>query len=177
MGQFLLYGRFKSNYTKQRHFECLYCVRLITESSPRYQIPKRQVDKRWPAFFTFGPNHSDTLQEQGFSASMNRDGRSHTMRLSQHQQQTIRRIVGEVFEEPVTILLFGSRVDDDARGGDIDLLVQCSKPVAHPAVTASRLSTRISRALQGRKVDVVLEAPSLQYLPIHDVAHRTGVPL
>ena len=99
------------------------------------------------------------------------------MRLSQHQQQTIRRIVGEVFDEPVTILLFGSRVDDDARGGDIDLLVQCSEPVEHPAVTASRLSARISRALQGRKVDVVLEAPSLQYLPIHDVAHRTGVPL
>lgn len=99
------------------------------------------------------------------------------MRLTEQQRRTIREVIEAVFEKPVTVLLFGSRVDDEARGGDIDLLVQCTEPVERPAITASRLSAKISRALDGRKVDVVLEAPSLQPLSVHDVAHRTGVPL
>jgi len=90
------------------------------------------------------------------------------MRLTEDQRQTIRQILRESFEAPVTVLLFGSRVDDEAKGGDIDLLVQCPEPVERPAVTASRLSARISQALQGQKVDVVLEAPFLQRLSIHD---------
>ena len=99
------------------------------------------------------------------------------MRLSQNERDTIRLIVEETFTEPVTVLLFGSRVDDSARGGDIDLLVQTPTAVERPAVTASRLSARISRALGGRKVDVILENPALQHHPIHDVAHAQGVPL
>ena len=38
-------------------------------------------------------------------------------------------------------------------------------------------STRISRALDGRQVDVVLLAPNLRRLPIHDIALRERKPL
>jgi hypothetical protein len=33
----------------------------------------------------------------------------------------------------------------------------------------------VSRALQGRRVDVLIDAPGLKCLPIHEVARRQGV--
>jgi predicted nucleotidyltransferase len=75
------------------------------------------------------------------------------------------------------VRLFGSRLLDDARGGDVDLLVELPDAVEQPAMLAARLSTRISRAMDGRQVDVVLLAPNLRRLPIHDIALREGQPL
>ena len=71
--------------------------------------------------------------------------------------------------------LFGSRVDDQARGGDVDLLVETARPVEQPAWAVAGLSSRISRLMGGRSVDVVLLAPNLMRLPIHEVALREGV--
>ena len=44
------------------------------------------------------------------------------MRLTSHEQQTIRQTISR-YDPRARILLFGSRVDDQKRGGDIDLLV------------------------------------------------------
>jgi len=65
-------------------------------------------------------------------------------------------------------------VDDRARGGDVDILVELPSPVQDPAPLAARIAGRISRAMGGRKVDVVLSAPNLRNLPVHDVARREG---
>ncbi|MBK8524685.1 MAG: nucleotidyltransferase domain-containing protein [Betaproteobacteria bacterium] len=73
-----------------------------------------------------------------------------------------------------TVRLFGSRLDDAAKGGDVDLLVEIPFPVADPAPLVARIAGRISRALDSRKVDVVLAAPNLMSLPIHEVARREG---
>ena len=45
------------------------------------------------------------------------------MRLSNQTQQIIRKTVAEIFGQEANIILFGSRVDDTAKGGDIDLLI------------------------------------------------------
>ena len=82
-----------------------------------------------------------------------------------------------MFEQPVEVLLFGSRVDDHKRGGDIDLLVRVSQPINDPAFSAARLGARLSRRFDGRKVDVLVQGPSIRCLPIHEVASQTGVPL
>lgn len=37
---------------------------------------------------------------------------------------------------------------------------------------AARLAARASRAMDGRKVDVLLSAPNLKRLPVHEVAER-----
>lgn len=73
-----------------------------------------------------------------------------------------------------SVRLFGSRLDNAARGGDIDLLVHVPHAVERPAVLASAIAARLERLLGGRKVDVLLAAPNLQVLPIHDVARSTG---
>ena len=45
------------------------------------------------------------------------------MRLNEHYRQTIVRVAKEVYGETVQVYLFGSRINDQKRGGDIDLLV------------------------------------------------------
>ena len=73
--------------------------------------------------------------------------------------------------------LFGSRVLDDARGGDVDLLVTLSEPVNDASWLAARLEAQISRALGGRSVDVLLKAPNLEASAIHRIAEEQGVEL
>lgn len=46
------------------------------------------------------------------------------MRLSTQQIAAIRQAAHENFEPGSTVTLFGSRLDDSARGGDIDLLIE-----------------------------------------------------
>ena len=46
------------------------------------------------------------------------------MRLTPAQHSAIRTTATEIFGEDAIIWLFGSRVDDDKRGGDIDLLIE-----------------------------------------------------
>lgn len=71
--------------------------------------------------------------------------------------------------------VFGSRLDDAAHGGDIDLMLELSEPVDNPALMAAQMSTQVSRTMRGRKVDVLLSAPNLMRLPIHDIAFEEGL--
>ena len=99
------------------------------------------------------------------------------MRLSAEQADVIRQTVEAYFAAPVTVRLFGSRLDDEARGGDIDLLVETSSVVDRPAFSAADLAARLERRLDGRRVDVVLVTPSTPEQPIHRLAHEKGVVL
>ena len=50
------------------------------------------------------------------------------MRLTERQKESIIKAFNEVFSKlEAELWLFGSRVDDNKLGGDIDLLVKCSK--------------------------------------------------
>ena len=99
------------------------------------------------------------------------------MRLTPEQIQNIRTSVAQVAGPGAQVWLFGSRVHDQARGGDVDLLLELNASVDEPAQLAARLSVRISRAMYGRKVDVVVKAPNLMHLPIHSIALQEGVRL
>lgn len=99
------------------------------------------------------------------------------MRLTQAQQQAIKSAAIAVFGDDIAVIVFGSRTDDDARGGDIDVMIKASGPVAGPALKIARLAAQLSRLMDGRKVDVILQSEGLATLPIHNVAVRTGVPL
>ena len=99
------------------------------------------------------------------------------MRLTAEQRHIISRIVTEELGPEAHVKLFGSRLDDEARGGDIDLLIELHQDFEHPARLSARLSVKLMRALDGRKVDVVLSAPNLETLPIHRIAREQGVEL
>jgi predicted nucleotidyltransferase len=89
------------------------------------------------------------------------------MRLNKHQTETIRRIIREEAGAEASVRLFGSRLNDEAKGGDIDLLLNITRPVTNPALFSARIAARLIRALHGRHVDLVLAAPNLKTLPIH----------
>ncbi|SDO63477.1 hypothetical protein SAMN04487957_10923 [Halomonas shengliensis] len=97
------------------------------------------------------------------------------MRLSLSDIDAIKAVVTEICGERAVVRLFGSRLDDTAKGGDIDLMVELDEAVEHPARLSAWLSVKIMRATQGRKVDVILAAPNLEELPIHRIAREQGV--
>jgi predicted nucleotidyltransferase len=82
-----------------------------------------------------------------------------------------------VLGEGAQVTLFGSRVHDEQKGGDVDLMVEVTQAIADPAVLAARLSSRVSRSMHGRRVDVVLKAPNLMEQPIHRIAKQEGIRL
>ena len=99
------------------------------------------------------------------------------MRITTAQHESIRSIAAELAGSDATVILFGSRVDDSKRGGDLDLLIELTHAIDNPAWLAAQLSGRISRMMAGRSVDVVLSAPNLMTLPIHEQAKLTGITL
>ena len=99
------------------------------------------------------------------------------MRLRKNQQQTIRETVREIFGPDASVYVFGSRVDDSARGGDIDLLVRLEKPQAETERKIIRLVARLQIRLGDQPIDVLLQDPESTLSPIHLEARRTGIRL
>jgi predicted nucleotidyltransferase len=64
------------------------------------------------------------------------DNRNSRMRLTQQQLSVIRSPVAETFGESASVWLFGSRVGDNKRGGDVDLLV-CMTPWEEESISSS----------------------------------------
>jgi predicted nucleotidyltransferase len=92
------------------------------------------------------------------------------MRLTHRQATEIVQLARQIAGLPVDVRVFGSRLNDRAKGGDLDLMVELPEPEANPALLAARLAARVSRLMDGRKVDVLLSAPNLLRLPIHEIA-------
>ncbi|MBK8524544.1 MAG: nucleotidyltransferase domain-containing protein [Betaproteobacteria bacterium] len=76
------------------------------------------------------------------------------MRLSPAELSAIRKSLEGV--DCRRVFLFGSRTDDSARGGDIDLLVYSAAPAFE---LASRVSSRFAREHDAR-LDVLVIDPS-----------------
>lgn len=78
------------------------------------------------------------------------------MRPTPDQIETIRAVARAVLGPDARVTLFGSRVDDTRRGGDIDLLFETEARIAHPAEVICRLHARLVQALGDRRIDILL---------------------
>lgn len=99
------------------------------------------------------------------------------MRLTQVERETIRQVVSELTEGRGHAVLFGSRLQDAARGGDIDILVDSAVPIEHPARLAAQIGAALEVRLGEQRIDVLIGAPNLLQLPVHEAARRNGVTL
>jgi predicted nucleotidyltransferase len=99
------------------------------------------------------------------------------MRLTPAQITAIRSTTAEIFGEQANVWLFGSRVDDSKRGGDIDLLIRPDHFLASP-ILPHKISFlgKLERLLGERKIDVIIEEPD-DPRPIVRIAHETGIRL
>jgi len=96
------------------------------------------------------------------------------MRLSPQQNAIIRQVIADALGNDAKIWLFGSRTNDQAIGGDIDLLIE----------SASALTLRRKLSIQAMlemklqmPVDLVTHARNSSATPIVNIARATGVPL
>lgn len=80
------------------------------------------------------------------------------MRLQPKEITAIGQAARDAFTPGTTVRLFGSRVDDSKRGGDIDLLVESpdAMPAAELVRRRSHFVSRIYRLLEEQRIDVVM---------------------
>lgn len=74
------------------------------------------------------------------------------MRLSTVQARLIVQCVRQQFGADASVMLFGSRLDDAARGGDVDLLVESEAP---PTLHQRALATNALEQALNLPVDIV----------------------
>ena len=74
------------------------------------------------------------------------------MRLTPEQTRTILHCVRQQFGAQAQVKLFGSRLDDSARGGDVDLLVESEHP---PTLRQRALATMALEQALNLPVDIV----------------------
>ncbi|MEI6647255.1 MAG: nucleotidyltransferase domain-containing protein [bacterium] len=95
------------------------------------------------------------------------------MRLSGIQQQSILQTLYQNFGAATKVWLFGSRVDDSRRGGDVDLYVETSN------VSTLLTMLRCKMALEERldlSVDLIVKDQTKDD-PIYKIAKKEGVQL
>jgi predicted nucleotidyltransferase len=95
------------------------------------------------------------------------------MRLEANQLKTIREEVRRL-DPAAEIYLYGSRVDDSARGGDIDLLVVSDKLGFRDVL---RLRTAILDRIGWQQLDLVVRRRDQLSEPLAVLARENGVKL
>ncbi len=93
--------------------------------------------------------------------------------------EIVPRLVAEmrqVYGADADIWLFGSRTDDNAKGGDIDLYVETAEGINQlDRLIESR--GRLFRLFGERKIDLLVRARNREPSPIERIARKTGVKL
>lgn len=86
------------------------------------------------------------------------------MRLQPKEVNAIALAARDAFTPGTAVFLFGSRVDDGRRGGDIDLLVEVPEamPPAELVRRHTRFVSRIYRLLDEQRIDVVIATRNQQ---------------
>lgn len=96
------------------------------------------------------------------------------MRLTPVETEAIRRAVREVFGNGARVRVFGSRVRDDLKGGDLDLFVEVDAGDASIA-NEQRLRDVIAPVLDDLRTDIILHERGRSLTPIEAIALRDGV--
>ena len=94
------------------------------------------------------------------------------MRLSNEDIKIIKKVAREVYPGS-PIWLFGSRVDDNKKGGDVDLFVETNQP--NSIEEEIKFLTKLQRARIERKVDLIVKSPNSNHRSIFDTAKQTGI--
>jgi predicted nucleotidyltransferase len=99
------------------------------------------------------------------------------MRLTDEQCRVVREEAARIFGRNVTVRLFGSRIDDNVRGGDIDLLVESNERIPDRQRKTLQLVAKLQIRLGDQPIDVLALDPETVPQPVHEQARRTGVRL
>ena len=98
------------------------------------------------------------------------------MRLTPHEVAAIKAAAAEAFGETAVVRLFGSRVDDSLRGGDIDLHFTVDDGQQDYRAAAD-FRWRLFDRIEEQKVDLVFQVRGRQPRAIDVIAVEEGLVL
>ncbi len=96
------------------------------------------------------------------------------MRLTPAQINTIKSTATAVLGEGVQVWLYGSRLDDERRGGDVDLLVESERKTT--VMDRARFKYQVENDLQ-LPVDVLMVQTGQKASPFETIARAKAVSL
>ena len=96
------------------------------------------------------------------------------MRLEPGGIEAIRSAAQTVFGAEAQVRVFGSRVEDHLKGGDLDLWLEVA-PGQATLGNELRFRDLIARPLEELKVDIVLHERGRPLAPIDRIAQRDGI--
>lgn len=79
------------------------------------------------------------------------------MRLSKFEIDSIKNLAEQHFGNDVEVFLFGSRVNNQLRGGDIDLFIRTKTNTSLSSLSKIEFVTGLVEKIGDQKIDVVLE--------------------
>jgi uncharacterized protein len=94
------------------------------------------------------------------------------MRLKTEQITNIIEIVQAITQQPFQIRLFGSRLNDEAKGGDVDLLIEM------PQLLGLLQKAQLKNALESRlnlPVDLLIVQTGQKLSPFQQIAFEKSV--
>lgn len=98
------------------------------------------------------------------------------MRLTAQEVAAIKAAAVEAFGEDVVVRLFGSRVRDDLKGGDIDLHIETTPPLDEWRAR-EHFTNRLFRKIEPQKVDLVISERGGVPRGFERIAYRDGIVL
>ena len=99
------------------------------------------------------------------------------MRLTPAEIEAIKTCAKACFGKDASVRLFGSRTDDGASGGDVDLHIEAE--TAELAALANELAfgAKLKEMIGEQRIDIVLRPPTYDPQPIDRIALDTGMTL
>ncbi len=95
------------------------------------------------------------------------------MRLNALEKKVIVDLSKKYFGEKAKVYLFGSRIYDDKKGGDIDLYIETDKNIERLAEL--EFLSKFHRLATLRKVDLLVRTPFSASIPIYETAKNEGI--
>lgn len=96
------------------------------------------------------------------------------MRLTGEQIRTIYQVVSCIAGDTVDTYIFGSRLKDEARGGDVDILVESDEQLGR--IEQAKIKMELEQRL-GLPVDLLIRSRKTKPTPFHLIARAHAVRL
>lgn len=95
------------------------------------------------------------------------------MRLKETTKISIIKYAKKHFGENIRVYLFGSRVFDEKKGGDIDILIESNNSISLESEIV--FLRDIYKNVTTRKIDLLIKTPQRKNISIFDTAKEEGV--
>ncbi len=97
------------------------------------------------------------------------------MRLSDFERNTIKNLAKQFYGQQAKVILFGSRVDDTKKGGDIDVFIET--PLESSIKDKLNFLVQLENKIGEQKVDLVVKSKNSPAKDIFNIAKATGIKL